>query len=61
MTIYEDGSFYLEKGEVMPCICPKCNHPEQIENSNAVIVCRKCGHAGPRECFQAVLVLQSAQ
>lgn len=45
MTIYPDGSFYLEKGEKMPFVCPKCEYPAAFDASATAVTCARCGTA----------------
>lgn len=44
MTINPDGSFFLEPGEHMPYICPKCFYPVPFDPAVSYIVCRRCRH-----------------
>ncbi len=57
MKINNDGSIYLDKGETVPFICPKCKWPLAYDTNLLAVHCFQCGFVGISEDFSADLKL----
>jgi len=44
MRIQPDGSLYLEKGEVIPCVCCACGTLYPPKPGTLASECPQCGH-----------------
>lgn len=59
MTVLDNGSFHLEKGERFPYICPKCKWPHGQEASPA-LTCSRCDYTGTLADFsQLTMVVET--
>lgn len=51
MQLNLDGSISLEKGEIMPFICPKCKWAIEYDKKLLMVNCFHCTYVGDREEF----------
>jgi len=57
MKINIDGTFELQKGEVIPFVCPKCKFPVEYSPDLLMVRCTQCGYLGDRDEFSTELSL----
>lgn len=50
MIAFEDDTFYLDDGERVPYVCPKCKRPIAFADV-AAVTCDRCGHFAPAADF----------
>lgn len=55
MIVNEDGSFYIEEGDPLPCICPLCQFPVPYDDALVAVTCTHCGCVGTIAEFTAEL------
>lgn len=58
MTINPDGTFNIEKGEMMPFICPKDGWPIPYDKDVVMINCIHCDYIGTPEDFYQEFALK---
>lgn len=46
MKINNDGTVYLDKGEYIPFLCPKCKWPIEYDDKIVMVHCFHCGYVG---------------
>lgn len=51
MKMNLNGSIELEKGEIMPFICPKCNWAIEYDSKLVMVNCFHCKYIGETEEF----------
>ena len=57
MKINIDGTFEIEKGEVIPFVCPKCKFPTEFSAELLMVKCNQCGYMGDKDEFSSELLL----
>jgi hypothetical protein len=54
MIIYDDGSFFLEKGELVPFVCPSCGWPKEFSTTAPeFLTCKRCRKSASKKEFLA--------
>ena len=53
MKINLDGSMEVEKGEIMPFICPKCKWAIEYDSNLLMVNCFHCSYIGTVDEFDA--------
>ena len=57
MKINLDGTFEIEKGEVIPFVCPKCNFPVAYDEKLLMVKCHQCQYLGNKDEFSSEISL----
>lgn len=52
MKILLDGSLEIEKGEIVPFICPKCEWPIEYDEKVVMVNCFHCDYKGFKNEFE---------
>jgi hypothetical protein len=53
MKIQNDGKVWLDKGECIPFLCPKCKWPIEYDKEVVMVRCIHCGYVGDTEEFSS--------